>query len=117
MIDEGKILSWEEVQKLALPPDAAMLVPPSPSDNVPALTTAPSGLPDWLTEEDPEAARAAAEREQFGPGPVRLITQLVAVNAIWQAGQSFGRPKPSDGSRDEDRRRRSDESTPLEEKP
>lgn len=113
MIDEGKILLWEDAQRLMLPPEASMLVPMPPADDFPDLTNAPSSPPDWLTEDDPEAALAAAEREQFGPGPIRLITQVITLNAIGQLGQSLGRnPSANRLEEDEARRRLSDSTSP-----
>ncbi|MCX7701727.1 MAG: hypothetical protein N2039_12695 [Gemmataceae bacterium] len=121
MIDEGKILSWEEAQQLMLPPEATMLVPPTVGDEVPGLTNAPSSLPDWLTEDDPEAAQAAAEREQYGPGPIRLLTQLVTMNALGQAvqsaAQSLGRSVSSTRMAEEESRRGRLDSPPPDKKP
>jgi hypothetical protein len=96
---QGTYLSWEEMQRLALPPDATMLVPPpfQPAD-VAALAAGPPRT-DWLDEGfapplsaqrpptdavpvDPAAEQAAAERAEYGPGPVRLLSSLIAVNAV-----------------------------------
>jgi hypothetical protein len=110
MHDEGTILSWEDAQQLMLPPDASVLIPPHLIDDVPVVSNRPGTLPDWLTDEDPEALRAAIEREQFGPGPVRLLTQVVAVNALWQAAESL-RQKPEEDD-DDSRSRRHLSPTP-----
>jgi hypothetical protein len=100
MIDDGKMLSWEEVHQVMLPPDATWLVPTAIPDDVPFLSNRPASPPDWLTDDDPDAARADAELEQLGPGPIRLVTQVVAVNALWQAAQSLA-CQPSPKSEDE----------------
>src|SRR5207249_8055796 len=94
---EGTYLSWDEVQRLALPPDATMLVPPQPE---PAEVFAPAAGPPpprpvWLEDAfvaqpivptaeplDPAAARAAAERAEYGPGPVRFLANLIPFNAL-----------------------------------
>jgi hypothetical protein len=118
----GNFLSWDEMQRLALPPNTAMLVPPPPElTEVPALAAGPpKPQPDWLDDafvanadsaapveplalntptvadpsaqrlvpQDPDAERAAAERAEYGPGPVRLITNLITVNALLEFAQS-----------------------------
>src|SRR5436190_14134734 len=51
-MSDGSYLSWEEVQRLMLPPNATMLVPPPPPApvEVPALAAGPPPKPDWLDD-------------------------------------------------------------------
>src|SRR5580700_6611736 len=90
--------SWEEVQRLVLPPNATMLIPPLPEQiDVPVLDSGSAPNPDWLESgfagasaavvvdpshhsasapANPDAERAAkaeAERAKYGPGAVRLL--------------------------------------------
>ncbi|MFL5339289.1 MAG: hypothetical protein ACJ8F7_03900 [Gemmataceae bacterium] len=90
-MSDGTILSWEEAQRLMLPPNSTMLVPPIDAPEVPVLAAAPP-RPDWLDDayvadpkvqpHDSAAEQAAAERAEYGPGPVRLLANLIAVNAV-----------------------------------
>jgi hypothetical protein len=106
---EGTFLSWEEAQRLALPPDATVLIPPQPEPiDMAAQSAGPPPHPVWLddayvaesatrvtdTEVDPAAVRAAAERAAYGPGPVRLLANLIAYNALLEYAHSP--PKPAD---------------------
>ena len=91
---DGTYLSWEEAHRLALPPNTAMLMPPPKPLEVAVLAAGPPlGRPDWLdddfqavpatqTVEDADANRAAAERAEYGPGPVRLLANVIAFNAL-----------------------------------
>lgn len=102
---EGTFLSWEEVQRLALPPNAAMLIPPTPEPEVPALAAGPPSKADWLDDGfiaesmlkaadpnvvpvDPDAERAAAASPDQLPGPVRLLANLIAYNAVLEYATS-----------------------------
>jgi hypothetical protein len=100
VMSDGTVLSWAEVQMLALPPDATMLVPP-PVES--AEVVAPAGGPpvqhrDWLDDAfaaapapvavDPAAAQAAAERAEYGPGPVRFLANLITFNALLERAQT-----------------------------
>ena len=90
---DGMYLSWEEAQRLALPPNTTMLIPPTPDAvEVPALAAAAPPNPDWL--DDPDAERAAAEREQYGPAPLRVLANVITVNALLQYAQAP--PKKND---------------------
>ena len=106
---EGTFLSWEEAQRLALPPDATVLIPPQPEPIDMAAQSAgpPRPRPVWLddafvaesatratdTEVDPAAVRAAAERAAYGSGPVRLLANLIAYNALLEYAHSPPRPE------------------------
>ncbi len=112
---DGSYLSWEEVQRLALPPNAAMLIPPPPEPLETAAPGAgpPHSKPDWLDDInfpdspkpadsapiDPEANRAAAERAEYGPGPIRFLANLIAFNAVLEYAKS-----PPKKDEDEDKR-------------
>ena len=98
---------------LALPSARAQEQPQPPPQPEPvemaALSAGPPPLrPVWLddafvaesatrvtdTEVDPAAARAAAERAAYGPGPVRFLANLIAFNALLEYAHSP--PKPAD---------------------
>jgi hypothetical protein len=123
-MSDGMYLSWEEVQRLALPPNTTMLIPPLPEQiDVPALDSGSPPRPDWLEDgfvgeqglpvsdishhssnapADPEAERAAiadAERAKYGPGAVRLLANMIAMNALIEYANSPAKkedeePKP-----------------------
>src|SRR5258708_7516696 len=81
-MSDSTFLSWEEAQRLMLPPNATMLVPPAlePAE-VPALAAGPPpARAEWLDDAfaDPAAARAAAEQVEYGPGPVRMLANVIA---------------------------------------
>ena len=122
-MSDGSYLSWEEVQRLMLPPNATMLIPPPPPEpaEVPALAAGPPPKPDWLDDAygasalppknnltiTPEEARSAAEKAEHGPAIPRLLANVITVNAILNLGQTS--PKKNDDEEDEARRRRSKE--------
>ncbi len=124
-MSDGSYLSWEEVQRLMLPPNATMLVPPPPPApvEVPALAAGPPPKPDWLDDGyaagvlppkndltiTPEEARSAAEKAEHGPAVTRLLANVIAVNALLNLGQSP--PKKDDEAEDEERRRRKEPRT------
>ena len=97
-MSDGTILSWEEAQRLMLPPNSTMLVPPIDAPEVPVLSAAAPPRPDWLDDayvadpnvkpQDPAAEQAAAERAEYGPGPVRLLANVIAVNAVLEVALS-----------------------------
>lgn len=106
---EGTFLSWEEAQRLALPPDATVLIPPQPEPlDMAAQSAGPPPRPVWLddafvpepatraidTDADSAAARAAAESAAYGPGPVRFLANLIAFSALLEYAHSP--PKPTD---------------------
>jgi hypothetical protein len=103
-------LSWEEAQRLMLPPNATMLVPPPALENaeVPALAASPPpARAEWLDDAfaDPAAARAAAEEVEYGPGPVRMLANVIAVNALLE--YALSPPK-----KDEEKKRHPAEARP-----
>jgi len=89
-----------------------MLIPPPEPADVTVLTERPPlAPPEWLDDGafvDPDAQRAAIEREQYGSGPVRLLTSLIAVNAVLEYAHS---PAKKD---DEKKPRPPEEPTPIE---
>lgn len=96
-MSDDHVMTWEEMQRLALPPNSTMLVPPPPDVvEVPALAAGPPPKPDWLDDGftageitiDPDANRAAAEREEHGPGAVRLLANMIAVGAVLEYANS-----------------------------
>lgn len=100
-MSSDSILSWDEVQRMALPANATMLIPPTPDPaELEAITSgAPEQRPHWLEDEfqtapksqqviDPDANRAAAERAEYGHPAVRLLANLVAVNAVLEYAQT-----------------------------
>src|SRR5262249_55478655 len=97
MISDGSYLSWEEVQRLMLPPNATMLVPPPPPEpaEVPALASGPGPKPDWLDDPahsnltiTPEEAKSQAEQAEHGPAALRLVANAIAINAMFEYAQS-----------------------------
>jgi hypothetical protein len=110
--DSGTVLSWEQVQQMQLPPNTTVLLPPTPPVDFTVPEVAPpDGTPEWLEDnyypqpvnpipmtdriespptapEDPKAAQAAAERERYGDPALRLLTGLVATNAILERIQT-----------------------------
>jgi hypothetical protein len=122
---DGMYLSWEEIQRLALPPNATMLIPPPLEQlDVPALSAARPVNTDWLDDrfasltpqQPPERqtgssaeqkhdedadrqARSEAEKAQYGSGPLRLLTNLIAMNALLEYIQS---PSVKDEEQDDE---------------
>jgi hypothetical protein len=90
-------MSWEQMQQLQLPPNTTVLIPPTPpvDDTVPLH---PPAAASWLDDgyfsaqtpvaEDKRAAEAAREREQYGDPAVRLLTSLIATNALLEHAKS-----------------------------
>src|SRR5262249_59340505 len=78
-MSQGTYLSWEEMQRLALPPDATMLVPPpfQPAD-VAALAAGPPRT-DWLHEG--LAPPPAAQPQPGDAGPVDPAPQPAPARA------------------------------------
>jgi hypothetical protein len=109
-MSQGTFLSWDEMQHLALPPNSAMLIPPTPDPLELAELSAgvPEQRPDWLDDAfqgepkvalneqpntdaviiDPDANRAAAERAEYGDPAVRLLANLIAMNAALEYAQT-----------------------------
>src|SRR5262245_39417110 len=101
---DGSYLSWEEVQRLMLPPNATMLIPPPPPDpaEVAALAAGPPPKRDWLDDDysagvlppkndlriTEDEARSAAEKAEHGPAVTRLLANVIAVNAVINYAQS-----------------------------
>ena len=124
MISDGSYLSWEEVQRLMLPPNATMLVPPPPPEpaEVPALASGPPPKPDWLDDGyvgvqpasnltiTPQEARSAAEKAEHGPALVRILANAVAVNAVLEYANSPATKDDDAADEDEARRRRKEKS-------
>src|SRR5262245_2074965 len=125
---DGTYLSWEEVQRLMLPPNASMLIPPPPPEpaDVPALAAGPPPKPDWLDYGTsalptsalpsksnltitPEEARSAAEKAEHGPAIPRLLANVIAVNAVLNLGSA---PQKKEDEEDNDARRRRKEDRP-----
>src|SRR5262245_41076345 len=95
---EGTFLSWDEVQRLALPPDATMLVPPPPEPAEVSQTAAgPPPSADWLDDQfvaDTTAATVEPQHSDAPPdsattenasrrhGPMRVIDNLLVINAL-----------------------------------
>jgi hypothetical protein len=119
MISDGSYLSWEEVQRLMLPPNATMLVPPplDPPADVPALT-GPPPKPDWLEDGyvgvqpphsnltiTPEEAHSAAEKAKHGDAVVRILANAITVNAVLEFANSPRKAETEDED-DEAKRRR-----------
>jgi hypothetical protein len=90
-------LSWDEVHRMALPANATILIPPTPdpAELVALSSGAPEQKPDWLDDAfqsgangsqavtiDPDANRAAAERSEYGDPAVRMLANMIAVNAV-----------------------------------
>jgi hypothetical protein len=102
-MSDGSYLSWEEVQRLMLPPNATMLIPPPPPEpaEVPALAAGPPPKPEWLDDAyvagvmptknnlaiTPEEARSAAEKAEHGPAVVRMLANAIAVGALLEQTQ------------------------------
>ncbi len=101
--------SWEEMQRLVLPPNATLLIPPTPEPiEVPVLDSGSPPRPDWLEygsaadqtvvmdnpahhSVNPEAEKAAiseAERAKHGPALVRLIANAITMNAVLEVATS-----------------------------
>jgi len=96
-MSQGAFLSWDELQRMALPANTTILIQ-SPTDpvEVSCLAVGPSNPhPDWLDDAsftcsqnagsapiDSATARSAAEQAEYGSGPVRLIANLIAYNAV-----------------------------------
>ncbi len=96
-MSQGAFLSWDEMQRMALPANATLLIQsPTEPVEVACLAVGPSNPhPDWLDDGsfassqtadsvpiDSAAARSAAEQAEYGSGPVRLIANLIAYNAV-----------------------------------
>jgi hypothetical protein len=78
----GSFLSWEEAQRLMLPPNSTMLVPPvaEPAE-VPVLASNPPTPPDWL--DDPSLAQAGSPSEDSSEnGPLRFLANVITINAL-----------------------------------
>jgi len=79
----GSFLSWEEAQRLMLPPNSTMLVPPvaEPAE-VPVLASSPPARPDWL--DDPSLAQAGSPRVDTSSenGPLHFLANVIAINAL-----------------------------------
>jgi hypothetical protein len=119
---EGTFLSWEEMQRLALPPNTAMLIPPLPEPEEVACLAAgpPHAHPDWLddglyTESSPTSTATRQLQDDNSdpapgdgvPGPVRLIANLITVNALLE--YAYGpHKKPDDEEADRQRRQLKD---------
>lgn len=107
--DTSTFLTWEQVQALQLPPNTTVLVPPPPPEDLTVpLQPPPQGAPEWLEDgyypqvatasngnerppakpADENAAQAAAEREKYGDPALRLMTGLIATNAILERIQN-----------------------------
>jgi hypothetical protein len=121
-MSDASYLSWEEVQRLMLPPNATMLIPPPPPDPAEVSVVGAGGppKPDWLDDAysagvippkndlriTPEEAQSAAAKAEYGPAVTRLLANVIAVNAVLNLGQS-----PPKLEEDEEEQRRRKEAT------
>lgn len=115
--DVSTFLSWEQMQAMQLPPNTTMLVPPPPPADVTVPTAPPpEGAPEWLDDsyyaptpipvverivsptagaDESAQGRAAAEKEEYGDPALRLMTSLIATNALLERIQTPA-PKKSE---------------------
>jgi hypothetical protein len=120
-------ISWAEVQRLALPANATILIPPTPEpDELVGLSGgAPGKQPSWLDDGFYGDSGAGVASEHQAPsvradtGPttperdsdeekVRMLMQMIAVNALLECGYAPQRNDDEENSSRKTRRHRTD---------